>query len=103
MSDYIPVASDFSPEDGNAIDTDSKLAVKFSYGYDELSNVDWQTKHSALCIPNIGLKSSLTNPFGSQDTQYHPVRMRLTWKAQSTLLTIRDYFIDVSYQTKENI
>lgn len=103
MSNYVPVMSDLDPETGNVLETDNKLAVKFNYGYDELSNVDWQTRHSVLCIPHIGYKSSLDNPFGTPDTGYHAVRMRLTWKSQSTLLTIRDYFIDVSYEKKEVI
>jgi hypothetical protein len=104
MSNYVPVQSNLDPDTGNSIESDNKLSVKFSYGYDELSNIDWATKHSALCIPNIGYKSQPnTNPFGTADTSYHPVRMRMTWKSQSTLLTIRDYFIDVSYEKKEVI
>lgn len=102
-TNYVPVMSDLDPDTGNSLETDNKIAVKFNYGYDELSNVDWQTRHSALCIPNIGYKSSIDNPFGTPDTGYHAVRMRLTWKAQSTLLTVRNYFIDVSYEKQEVI
>lgn len=103
MSNYVPVLSDINPDSGNSIYTDDKIGVKFSYGYDELSDVEWGTKHSALCIPTIGLKSTPENPFGTSNTEYHAIRMRMTWKAQSTLLTIRDYFIDVSYERGEPI
>ena len=102
-SNYIPVISDIDPVSKNKIETDDSIGVKFSYGYDEVSSVDWESKHSILCIPNIGTRGTAANPFGNPDTSYHPIRARITWKKQATLLTIRDYFIDVSFERKEVI
>jgi len=70
--------------------TDMNVDVKFSYGYDELSELDWQGLTSVLVIPMIGNK---TTP----DTSYVPIRMRFTINSSPTIFTIRDYFIDVSY------
>lgn len=102
-SNYIPILSDKNPDTNALIETDDSLSVKFSYGYDEISAVDWISKNSILCITNIGTKGTVLNRLGMPDTSYHPIRMRITWKKQATLLTIRDYFIDVSYEKMEKI
>jgi hypothetical protein len=78
---YIPVGDD------------SDISVKFSYGYDEVTSVDWEKKGNVLVIPNVGTT-------GVPDTSYHAIRMRITWKANTQLFTIRDYFLDASYQTQ---
>jgi hypothetical protein len=81
----------------------TKLDVRFSYGYDEISSVEWESKGNALIIPYIGkgpVDGALT---GTPDTAYHPIRMRITWKDRTELFTVRDYFIDVSYQSKLDI
>ncbi|MDY0198782.1 MAG: hypothetical protein RBR68_13310 [Tenuifilaceae bacterium] len=71
---------------------DSNISVKFSYGYDEVSEQEWENvKRSALLIPSIG---NSTTP----DMSYIPIRMRIEWKTQPTIFTIRDYFLDVTYQ-----
>lgn len=70
--------------------TDSALGVKFSYGYDELSALDWDAQSSILVIPMIG---NATTP----DTSYIPIRMRLTFNETPSVFTIRDYFINISY------
>lgn len=78
---YIPVTED------------DNVTVKFSYGYDELSFSAWEQRKSGLLIPQIGTS-------GGADLSYHEIRMRMTWKGTPTSLTIRDYFIDVSYSTE---
>lgn len=79
---YIPVG-----------DSHNKLNVRFSYGYDEISGVDWNTKGNVLIIPNIGTT-------GIPDTSYHPVRIRIDWRDRTELFTVRDFFLDISYQNK---
>lgn len=72
---------------------DGIITVKFSYGYDELSYYEWFKKKPVLVIPSIGTS-------GMADTSYIPIRMRLNWKGDLSLFTIRDYFIDISYSTE---
>jgi len=80
-STYIPVVND------------GKVSVKFSFGSEELSYSEWETKKSILAIPNIGTS-------GEPNTSYIPIRMRLKWAGMPSIFTIRDYFIDVSYATE---
>lgn len=70
--------------------SDGTVSVKFSYGYDEVSALDWNDLSSVLVIPMIG---NSTTP----DTSYIPIRMRVTFKTIPTIFTIRDYFLDISY------
>lgn len=80
----------------SVVKEDNDLSVKFSYGYDEISNAMWAGKRPVLVIPTIGTQ-------GTPNLQYIPIRMRLNWKQPPTLLTIRDYFIDVSYESENNV
>lgn len=71
---------------------DNNISVRFSYGYDEVSDQEWENvKKSVLLIPSIG---NSTTP----DMSYIPIRMRIEWKVQPTIFTIRDYFLDITYQ-----
>lgn len=85
--------SNYMPVTDETMTIDNTVSVKFSFGYNELSDLDWSTKKSVLLIPNIGNK---TMP----DMSYMPVRMRMTWNRTPSLLTIRDYFIDITYQNE---
>lgn len=80
----------------NLESTDNNINVKFSYGYDELNEPDWDRAKSVLTIPLLGNS-------GMPDISYHPVRMRIIWKNRSPLLTVRDYFIDISYQEEAQV
>lgn len=80
----------------DSIYTDDNIGVKFSYGYDELSNVEWESQNSALVIPQLG---TINIP----DTSYIPIRMRILWKNASSLFTIRNYYIDISYEKEQII
>lgn len=91
----IPV-SDYVDDTGTYITTDENITARFSYGYDELSSVEWEKKRSALFIPSIG---NISQP----DTSYIPIRLRMNWKKASSLFTIRDYYLDISYEKVENI
>jgi hypothetical protein len=74
----------------NLVDT-GDLTVRFSWGYSELSGAMWATKRPVLVIPSLGVP-------GAPNTQYIPIRMRMSWRQNPpTMLTIRDYFIDISY------
>jgi hypothetical protein len=79
-----------------ATSSDSNLSVKFSYGYDEINEPDWDNAKSVLIIPSLG---TINIP----DTSYHPVRMRIIWKERSPLVTVRDYFIDISYEEEVSL
>jgi hypothetical protein len=76
--------------------TDAAVSVKFSYGYDELSNLDWDSTSPIIVIPMIG---NQTTP----DTSYIPIRMRLTFNETPSVFTIRDYFIDISYALEGDV
>lgn len=76
--------------------TDDTVDVKFSYGYDELTVVDWDNQSSVLVIPNIGTT-------GQPDISYHAIRMRITWKKKTEIFTVRDYFMNVSYTLQSPI
>lgn len=84
MSNYKPIIDD------------GIVDVKFSYGYDEISYLDWSLKKSILIIPTIGTQ-------GLSDTSYIPVRMRMKWKNVPSYLTIRDYFIDISFSEEQQV
>lgn len=71
--------------------------VRFSYGYDEVSELGWQSKSHSLIIPNIG-NAALT------DTSYIPVRMRIYLNNNyGDLITLRDYSINISYSLEGSI
>lgn len=88
--------TDYIDDSGNQIGTDEHITARFSYGYDELSTVEWQNTKPCLVIPQIG---NSTSP----DTSYIPVRLRMNWKKASSLFTIRDYYIDISYEKIQTI
>lgn len=83
-SNYVPVISN------------ELIEIKFSYGYDELSNHEWSKKKSGLLIPYIG-NSSL------YDMSYIPIRMRVNFLSEPAIYTIRDYFIDISYEEELDV
>lgn len=95
-NDVIPITDYVDKFTGLPVWTDDNINARFSFGYDELSNVEWTNKKPGLVIPYIGNK-------GQADTSYIPVRLRLLWKSASSLFTIRDYFIDVSYGGEQYI
>ena len=76
-----------SPDNANNA---SDIRVKFSYGYDELSESAWEAQNEMLYIPAIG---NLNTP----DTSYIPIRMRIELLGNNPLYTIRNYSLDVSY------
>lgn len=90
QADYTPIY-EYKVSDSDIYASDDKVNVKFSYGYDELNEPDWDKANSSLLIPYIGTTNM-------PDTSYHPVRVRIIWKSRSPMLTIRDYFIDISYE-----
>lgn len=87
---------DYTDINGDLQSTDENITSKIAYGYDDLSNVEWEAKRSALFIPSIG---NISHP----DTSYLPIRLRINWKKASSLFTIRNYYIDISYEKVENI
>ena len=93
LSDAIPITDYIDPSTSVSVFTDESINARFSYGYDELSNVEWANMKPGLVIPQIGST-------GQADNSYIPIRLRLIWKSTSSLFTIRDYFIDVSYQSE---
>ena len=67
------------------------LDVRFSAGYDEISENNWLTKKRSIVIPAIG---NSTTP----DNSYIPVRMRLTLnRSYGDMLTLRRYSINVAW------
>jgi hypothetical protein len=76
--------------------SDTDIRVKFSYGYDQISDYDWSKLKSVLVIPTIG---NSTTP----DTSYIPIRMRIEWLTHPSIYTIRKYFLDVSYSTQGRV
>jgi len=100
-SNFFPIYN-YNYIDGNGdyqeVESDSNINVKFSYGYDELSQVEWDKASSILAIPSIGTLPTLENPAGMYDISYAPVRMRINWKARTAGTTIRDYFINIAYE-----
>lgn len=84
QSNYVPFSND------NFID------VKFSYGYDELSNYEWSKKKEGLYIPYIGNQSLY-------DMSYIPIRIKINFLQDPTIFTIRDYFIDISYEDEFDV
>lgn len=73
--------------------SDKDIRVKFSYGYDQLSDYDWSKLNNILVIPYIG---NSTTP----DMSYIPIRMRIEWLNSPSIYTIQKYFLDVSYSTE---
>lgn len=84
---------DIKDQKADTLSSDVSLSAKFSYGYDELNEPDWDDAKSVLVIPSLGNTNM-------PDTSYHPIRMRIIWKARSPLVTVRDYFIDISYEAE---
>ena len=72
------------------------IDVKFSYGYDELSNVDWEDMKEALVITKIGNSSM-------PDTSYLPIRMRITLNTNTLSYTLRDYSIGIVYENETGL
>ena len=68
----------------------SDIRVKFSYGYDELSESAWETQNEMLYIPSIG-------NIHTSDTSYIPIRMRIELLGNNPIYTIRNYSLDISY------
>lgn len=72
-------------------------SVKFSVGYDELSETMWQQKTSSVVIPQIGTS-------GLADNSYIPIRMRLYLNNSfSNMLSLRDCSIYITYEEKNDI
>jgi len=78
------------------ISNDGDIEVKFSYGYDELSNYSWSNRKSGLYIPYLG-NSTLF------DMSYKPIRLKINFLSNPSLFTIRDYFIDISYSEELDV
>jgi hypothetical protein len=71
--------------------------VRFSYGYEELSELVWSSKSHSLMLPSIGNQSL-------PDNSYIPIRMRIYLNnTYGDLLTLRDYSINVSYSSEGTI
>lgn len=85
MSNYTPITG-----------TGMEVSVKFSYGYDELSQLEWDACSSILVLPQLGT-------IGMPDTSYKPIRMRIKWNTTPSMFTIRKYFLDLSYSSQNNI
>ena len=85
--------SNYFPISAQTYSLDNNVSVKFSYGYEEISELEWTNKNSALLIPSIG---NSTMP----DMSYIPIKMRIKWLTTPSILTIRDYFLDISYQSE---
>jgi hypothetical protein len=67
------------------------IDVRFSFGYDEVSENNWQTKKRSLVIPAIG------NQY-TPDNSFIPVRMRLYLNQNyGDMLTLRKYSIHLAY------
>jgi hypothetical protein len=72
-------------------DADDTISAKISFGYNPLSPVEWAKMESVLIIPYLG---TLHNG----NTSYIPVRIRITFKNNTHITTIRTYSLDVSYE-----
>lgn len=67
------------------------IDVRFSHGYDEVSEIDWLTKKASIILPSIG---NSTYP----DNSFIPVRMRLTLNnSYGNMLTLRNFSLHLSY------
>ena len=73
----------------------SILDVKFSYGYDEVSELAWLDKKHCVIIPMIG---NSTMP----DNSYIPIRIRITLNNES-MFTLKKYSINVCYEYEGTI
>lgn len=69
--------------------------VKFSYGYDEVSELEWKNKKSSIIINNIGTSTA-------PDNSYIPIRIRL-WLNNESLFTLKKYAINICYSTEGTI
>ena len=78
------------------VDNDGKVEVKLSYGYDEISNYNWENKKSAIIIPYVG---TVNIP----DMSYIPIRVRIKLLEEPNIVTLRDYFIDISYESEISV
>jgi hypothetical protein len=68
------------------------VKVRMSYGYDEVSELDWDSKASSIIINDIG-----TNEL--QDNSYIPIRVRI-WLNNETLFTLKKYSLNVCYSNE---
>ena len=78
-------AKSFQPYTG-----DSEIEAKFSYGYEQLSPLEWDNSPDILVIPFIGVSP---NP----DTSYKAIRMRIKFKTTTSILTSRHFSIDITH------
>lgn len=90
---YTNAVEDAREDKAAILSSDVNLSAKFSYGYDELNEPNWDDAKSVLVIPTLGNTAM-------PDTAYHAIRMRIIWKSRSPLVTVRDYFIDISYEAE---
>lgn len=71
--------------------------VKFSYGYNEVSEYDWiNQKKDGLIIQSIGSSSS-------PDISYIPVRMRIYLNGFGTQFTLNDYSLNIAYGSEGSV
>lgn len=66
--------------------------VRFSYGYDEVSELEWANKKHGIVIPWIGTS-------GMPDNSFIPIRLRI-WLNSESLFTLKKYAINVSYDAE---
>jgi hypothetical protein len=65
--------------------------VRFSLGYDEVSESAWKTKNHSIIIPSIGNSSM-------PDNSFIPVRMRITLNNKyGDMLTLRKFSVHIGY------
>ena len=71
--------------------------VRFSVGYDEVSETDWKTKCASVILPSIGNA-------GMPDNSFIPIRMRLTLNNNyGDMLTLRKYSLHIAYGTEGKV
>ena len=77
--------------------TSNEIFPRFSFGYDELSNIDWSLKQPGLIIAGIGNTNM-------PDTSYIPIRLRIEIKMEALpVYTLRDYSIGIAYGDMKEI
>jgi hypothetical protein len=69
------------------------LDVRFSYGYDEVSELNWLSKKHGVLIPSIG---NNTLP----DNSFIPIRIRMYINGNGSLYTMRKYALNLSYEAE---
>ena len=70
--------------------------ARFSFGYDEVSELEWGNKRHSILIPTIG---NSINP----DNSFIPIRLRIWINGYRSSYTLRDYFINISYESEVGI